>query len=80
MVYDVTFHPTLQLDKLMSEEEPVGVFGPKVGLYDPSFEKDACGVGIVANLSGEPSHEVRSDIFPYYRAAFINLRTSPHPH
>ena len=47
----------------MSEVEEVGVFGPKVGLYDPAYEKDACGVGIVANLSGEPSHEVRSDTF-----------------
>jgi glutamate synthase (NADPH) large chain len=28
-----------------------------VGLYDPSFEHDACGVGAVACLSGEPTHE-----------------------
>ncbi|MFL5824988.1 MAG: glutamate synthase large subunit [Thermoleophilaceae bacterium] len=28
-----------------------------VGLYDPSFEHDACGVGAVADLSGEPRHE-----------------------
>lgn len=30
----------------------------KVGLYDPKYEKDACGVGMVANLSAEPTHEV----------------------
>jgi glutamate synthase domain-containing protein 2/glutamate synthase domain-containing protein 1/glutamate synthase domain-containing protein 3 len=30
--------------------------GP-VGLYDPSFEHDACGVAFVARLNGEPSHE-----------------------
>ena len=30
--------------------------GP-VGLYDPTFEHDACGVAFVARLSGEPSHE-----------------------
>src|SRR5215217_3699533 len=30
--------------------------GP-VGLYDPSYEHDACGVAFVARLSGEPSHE-----------------------
>ena len=24
-----------------------------LGLYDPSFDKDACGVGFVAELSGE---------------------------
>ena len=29
----------------------------KTGLYDPAFEHDACGVGIVARLSGEPTHE-----------------------
>ena len=28
------------------------------GLYDPSFEHDACGVGFVADLSGRGSHDV----------------------
>ncbi len=28
-----------------------------VGLYDPRYEHDACGVAFVARLSGEPSHE-----------------------
>src|SRR3954451_1018777 len=28
------------------------------GLYDPSYEHDACGVGIVARLGGGPNHEV----------------------
>ncbi len=27
------------------------------GLYDPSFEHDACGVGFVASIGGIPSHE-----------------------
>ena len=27
-----------------------------VGLYDPTFEHDACGVGAVADLSGAASH------------------------
>ena len=31
--------------------------GP-VGLYDPAFEHDACGVAFVARLDGVPSHEV----------------------
>ena len=30
--------------------------GP-VGLYDPTYEHDACGVALVARLSGEPTHE-----------------------
>lgn len=28
------------------------------GLYHPDFEKDACGIGFVANLKGAKSHEV----------------------
>jgi len=28
------------------------------GLYNPRFEHDACGIGFVAQLSGEPSHEI----------------------
>jgi glutamate synthase domain-containing protein 2/glutamate synthase domain-containing protein 1/glutamate synthase domain-containing protein 3 len=29
-----------------------------VGLYDPSYEHDACGVGMVARLDNQPTHEV----------------------
>lgn len=28
-----------------------------LGLYDPAFEKDSCGVGFVAELSGESSRK-----------------------
>src|SRR5690242_21319993 len=31
---------------------------PRRGLYDPRFEHDACGIGFVARLSGEPSHDI----------------------
>jgi glutamate synthase (NADPH/NADH) large chain/glutamate synthase (ferredoxin) len=31
-----------------------------VGLYDPRFEHDACGVGMVARLDNTPTHEVIS--------------------
>jgi glutamate synthase domain-containing protein 2/glutamate synthase domain-containing protein 1/glutamate synthase domain-containing protein 3 len=30
----------------------------KQGLYDPYFEHDACGVGFVANIKGEKSHDI----------------------
>ncbi|SFS38756.1 glutamate synthase large subunit [Paenibacillus sp. 453mf] len=33
---------------------------PKQGLYDPQFEKDACGMGFVANIKGVPSHDIVS--------------------
>ncbi len=32
----------------------------KEGLYDPEFEHDACGVGFVAHLKGEASHNIVS--------------------
>ncbi|MBI3281310.1 MAG: glutamate synthase large subunit [Acidobacteria bacterium] len=28
------------------------------GLYDPKNERDACGIGFVVNIAGEPSHEI----------------------
>lgn len=31
------------------------------GLYDSSFEHDSCGVGFIANIKGEPSHEILAD-------------------
>ncbi|MCX6316290.1 MAG: glutamate synthase large subunit [Bacteroidetes bacterium] len=31
------------------------------GLYDPSFEHDACGIGFVANIRGHKSHQHISD-------------------
>jgi glutamate synthase (ferredoxin) len=31
---------------------------PQRGLYDPSFEHDACGVGFLAHLRGQASHDV----------------------
>jgi glutamate synthase (NADPH/NADH) large chain/glutamate synthase (ferredoxin) len=31
-----------------------------VGLYDPRYEHDACGVGMVARLDNQPTHEVVS--------------------
>jgi glutamate synthase (NADPH) large chain len=33
---------------------------PAQGLYDPANEHDACGIGFVANVSGEKSHDLIS--------------------
>ena len=33
----------------------------KQGLYDPAFEKDSCGVGFVAHIKGEASHQIVLD-------------------
>lgn len=32
----------------------------KTGLYDPAFEKDACGMGFVAHIKGKASHDIVS--------------------
>src|SRR5246127_3886347 len=34
---------------------------PAEGLYDPSLEKDSCGVGFIANIKGAKSHQIVSD-------------------
>jgi glutamate synthase (ferredoxin) len=31
---------------------------PRQGLYDPSFEHDACGTGFVVNIKGVPCHDI----------------------
>ncbi len=31
---------------------------PAQGLYDPARERDACGMGFIANIKGEKSHEI----------------------
>jgi glutamate synthase (NADPH) large chain len=33
-------------------------FPSKQGLYDPSYEHDACGIGFIANIKGKKSHEM----------------------
>jgi glutamate synthase (NADPH/NADH) large chain len=33
----------------------------KEGLYDPMFEHDSCGVGFIANINGQPSHQLIAD-------------------
>ena len=40
-----------------SQLEDVG----RAGLYDPQFEHDACGIGFVANIKGNKSHQHISD-------------------
>ncbi|MCX7028328.1 MAG: glutamate synthase large subunit [Spirochaetes bacterium] len=37
------------------------------GLYDPSDERDSCGLGIIADLSGRPSHSVVADALTVLR-------------
>ncbi len=41
----------------MASSTPSGVPG-KQGMYNPAFEKDACGLAMVATLRGEPGHDI----------------------
>ncbi len=34
---------------------------PGVGLYDPAYEHDNCGVGFIAHIKGRPSHAIVQD-------------------
>lgn len=36
-------------------------FPQKQGLYDPAYEKDACGVGFVCNIKGGKSNSILKD-------------------
>lgn len=46
-----------------------------LGLYDPSFDKDSCGVGFIAELSGESSRKTVSWIsfFIFFLNSCISL-------
>ena len=33
-------------------------YPPAEGLYDPSLEKDACGVGFIVHIDGKTTHDV----------------------
>ena len=33
----------------------------KHGLYDPAFEHDSCGIGLIANINNEKSHQLIID-------------------
>ncbi len=46
--------------RLHADRGPKGLPAAQ-GLYDPRFEKDACGVGFICHIKGQPSHQVVSD-------------------
>jgi glutamate synthase (NADPH) large chain len=41
----------------LNKSKTVGI-PQAVGLYDPRFEHDSCGVGFVAHIKGKPSHDI----------------------
>lgn len=49
-----------------------------LGLYDPAFDKDACGVGFVADLSAKPSRQTVSESrhFPFIFILVFSLNSN----
>ncbi len=47
-----------KMDPRASSSRFLGRRPGKIGLYDPAFEKDACGIGFVAHIKGQASHEI----------------------
>ncbi|MCC3375984.1 glutamate synthase large subunit [Cohnella sp. REN36] len=39
-------------------KETLNGLPPKQGLYDPQYERDACGMGFVAHIKGRKSHDI----------------------
>ena len=50
----------LNMSSTLQEQIKFGL-PKKQGLYDPAFEKDSCGVGFVAHIKGEASHQIVLD-------------------
>ncbi|MFT6581918.1 MAG: glutamate synthase (NADPH/NADH) large chain [Alphaproteobacteria bacterium] len=46
------------MNKDTTKSATLGGFPRPQGLYDPSNEHDACGIGFVANIKGRKSHEI----------------------
>jgi len=42
----------------MTPLNPTNGLPPAQGLYDPAHEHDACGIGFVASISGQKSHDI----------------------
>ncbi|MGQ9923874.1 MAG: glutamate synthase central domain-containing protein, partial [Armatimonadota bacterium] len=42
-------------------------YPPKQGLYDPTYEKDSCGVGFIVHMRGEASHAIVRDALTVLR-------------
>src|SRR5260370_13534011 len=42
----------------MNENSVINGLPPAQGLYDPRLEHDACGIGFVANIKGQKSHDI----------------------
>src|SRR5437764_8436058 len=47
-----------EMRKYYPSNYPYRGIPPAQGLYDPNYEHDACGIGFVADISGQKSHDI----------------------
>ena len=45
-------------DSWEADQRSLTGFPQKQGMYDPQFERDACGMGFVVDVQGRPSHTI----------------------
>ena len=45
------------------------------GLYDPQHEHDACGVGFICHIKGQPSHQIVKDALEMLHRLSGRVRT-----
>ncbi len=43
---------------VMENAQAAGINCGSQGLYDPRYERDSCGIGFIANIKGEKSHDI----------------------
>lgn len=47
------------------------------GLYDPAYEHEACGVGFVASVKGQASHEIVTQALQILKILITAARSVP---
>ena len=58
----------------MDRRLPLTTLPPRQGLYDPANEHDSCGVGFVAHIKGQRSHQILIDAEDVLRRVHETLR------
>ncbi|MGE0624255.1 MAG: glutamate synthase large subunit [Pseudomonadales bacterium] len=53
--------PNSQRTPVGDHESGLTAYPAKQGLYDPSWEKDSCGVGFICDIKGRPSRQIIVD-------------------
>ncbi len=54
----IPLHPVAHDVRASSPLETTSIAPAAQGMYDPSAEHDACGVGFVVDMKGRRSHEI----------------------